>query len=244
MNIKNKNVMITGGSSGIGLQLAKSFLAEGANVMICAREGQQLEQVKKENPKFEVYGCDLSNPAEVRSLITKVGNKIDIWVNNAGIFQQYNLVTPEKTFDALQNELQLNFVASALAISELIPYLKNKPEAAIVSITAGMVYVPLVMYPMYNASKAALHSFTISARTQLKSTNIQMIEVAPPMVATKLTEGMEGKRVQPQVIADAVIDAIKNKKENVLVGQVKSLVFMSKLFPKMMLNLLNKDFIK
>ncbi len=244
MNIKNKNVMITGGSSGIGLQMAKSFLAEGANVMICARRGQQLDQVKLENPKFKVYSCDLSNPTEVRSLISEVGSEIDVWVNNAGIFQEYNFLKPEKTFEALQMELQLNFGAAALAINELIPYMKYKPEAAIANITAGMVYVPLVMYPMYNASKAALHSFIISARTQLKSTSIQIIEVAPPMVATKLTEGMEGKRVQPQVIADALINAIKTKKESVLVGQVKSLVFMNKFFPKMMLNLLNKDFIK
>ena len=232
--------MITGGSSGIGLQMAKSFLTEGAKVIICARAGEQLEKVKNENPAFETYGCDLSNSKEVKDLIDKVGAKIDIWVNNAGIFQQYDLQKPDKDFDALQTELQLNFVAASLAITALIPYLKNKPEAAIVSITAGMVYVPLVMYPMYNASKAALHSFIISARTQLKSTNIQMIEVAPPMVATKLTEGMEGKRVSPEVIANAVIDAIKNKKENILVGQVKSLVLMNKFFPKMMLNLLNK----
>jgi uncharacterized oxidoreductase len=241
MNIKNRTVMITGGSSGIGLQMAKSFLAAGAIVMICARAGQQLEQVKRENPAFEIFGCDLSNQQEVKELIEKVGDRIDIWVNNAGIFQTYNFLNPDKTFDALQAELQLNFVAASLAISELIPYLKDKPEAAIVSITAGMVYVPLVMNPMYNASKAALHSFIVSARMQLKSTNIQIIEIAPPMVATKLTESMEGKKVSPLVIANAVIDAIKNKKESVLVGQVKSLVLMNKFFPKMMLNLLNKN---
>jgi short-subunit dehydrogenase len=122
--------------------------------------------------------------------------------------------------------MQINFIASSLAITNLIPYLKNKKESAIVNITAGMVYVPLVMYPMYNATKAALHSFIISAREQVKNTSIQIIEVAPPMVATKLTEGMEGKRVSPEIIANAVIDALVNKKENILVGQVKSLVFM------------------
>lgn len=241
MNIENKTVMITGGSSGIGLQMAKSFAAAGANVLICARTGQQLDQVKKDNSRFEFYGCDLSNPGEVKGLIEKVGAKVDIWVNNAGIFQQYDLLKPDKEFDALQTELLLNFVAASLAITALIPLLKNKPEAAIVSITAGMVYVPLIKYPMYNASKAALHSFIISAREQLASTNIQMIEIAPPMVATKLTERMKGKKVSPQVIADAVIDAIKNKKQNVLVGQVKSLVLLNKFFPKMMLNLINKD---
>jgi uncharacterized oxidoreductase len=240
MNIKNKMVMITGGSSGFGLQMAKSFFAEGGSVLICARAGEELEQVKKDNPAFETYSCDLSSPNEVKDLIMKVGSRVDIWVNNAGIFLTYNFLKPDKPFDALQTELQLNFVAAAIAITELIPYLKNKPEAAIVTITAGMVYVPLVMNPMYNASKAALHSFIVSARVQLKSTNILMIEIAPPMVATKLTEGMEGKRVSPGVIANAVINAIKTKKENVLVGQVKSLVFMNKFFPKMMLNLLNK----
>ena len=233
--------MITGGSSGIGLQMAKSFIAAEANVMICARAGQQLEQVKKDNPGFETYGCDLSNPEEVKGLIEKVGAKVDIWVNNAGIFQQYDLLKPDKIFDDLQTELQLNFVAAALAITALVPFLKDKPESAIVNITAGMVYVPLVMYPMYNASKAALHSFTVSARRQLRSTNIQIIEIVPPMVATKLTEGMQGKKVSPDLIANAVIDAITNKKESVLVGQVKSLVVMNKFFPAIMLNLLNKN---
>jgi uncharacterized oxidoreductase len=87
MNIKNKTVMITGGSSGIGLQMAKTFLNGGANVMICARAGKQLEEVKQENPSVEIFACNLSNTMEVIDLIKKVGDKIDIWVNNAGVFQ-------------------------------------------------------------------------------------------------------------------------------------------------------------
>ena len=236
--------MITGGSSGIGLQMAKSFAVEGAMVMICARGGEQLEQVKTEHPEFEVYECDFSHTKEVKDLIDKIGHKVDIWVNNAGIFQEYNFLNPDKNFDSLQNEMQINFVAAALAITELIPYLKRKTQTAIINITAGMVYVPLVMNPMYNASKAALHSFLVSARKQLESTGIRIIEIAPPMVATKLTEGMKGKRVSPEVIADAVLNALKNNKNNVLVGDVKMLVLLNKFFPKMMMNLLNKDTLK
>ena len=156
-------------------------------------------------------------------------------------FQTYHFLSPEFSFEQLQTELAVNFVAASLAITELIPYLKNKPESAIVNITAGMVYVPLVMNPMYNASKAALHSFLVSARVQLASTHIRVIEVAPPMVDTRLTQQMEGKRVSPTVIADAVIHALKTNRDNVLVGQVKSLVLMNRFFPKLMLHLLNKE---
>lgn len=233
--------MITGGSSGIGLQIAKTFLALGANVKICSQNSASLEAAKKDNPKLETYVCDLSKAADVKALVAAVGGEIDIWVNNGGIFLEYDFLHPDKTFDSLITELQINFVGAALAITELIPYFVKKPLAAIVNITAGMVYVPLIRNPMYNASKAALHSFIISARKQLENTPVRLIEIAPPMVATKLTEGMKGSRVSTQVIADAVIDALKTKKDNILVGNVKSLVFLSKFLPETMMNLVNNS---
>jgi uncharacterized oxidoreductase len=243
MIINGKTVMVTGGSSGIGLQIAKSFLASGARVMICGRDERQLEQVKAEQPAFRIYTVDLSDVEAVRRLINQVGIEVDIWVNNAGIFQQYNIVHSDKHFESLIAELQINFLAAVLCINEMMPYLLTKKEAAIVNITAGMVYVPLVMYPMYNASKAALHSYITSARVQLSGTNVRVIEIAPPMVQTKLTEGMAGKKVAPTVIADAVLRALRGGRDNVLVGQVKMLVAMNKIFPRLMLRLLNADMI-
>lgn len=239
MNIKNKTVMITGGSSGIGLQTAKSFSSAGAKVLICARPGPELDQVKKENPWFEVYECDLSKSSDVIELLTKAGPKTDICINNAGIFQQYKFINPDKSFERLQAELNINFVASAMAITNLVPFYQLKPKAIILTITSGMGYVPKALFPMYSASKAALHSFLLSARNQLKGTNIKIIEVVPQQVATRLTEGVKGNKVSTEVIADAVIKAIQMEKETVLIGESKKLVFLSRFFPAYILKKMN-----
>ena len=240
MQLAGKTVLVTGGTSGIGLALARALLAQGATVLVCARDRTALDQLRQQVPAFETYPCDLANPAQVKALVEQVGPRLDGWVNNAGLFEHFDFRHPDKPFERLQTELQVNFTSAAQAMTALVPHFLARPEAAFVTITAGMVYVPLVMNPMYNASKAALHSFLLSLRAQLAGTRVRVIEIAPPMVATRLTEGMAGERVGPEVIAAAAVKALAGRTDNVLVGQAKSLALLSKFFPHLMLNLLNK----
>lgn len=109
----------------------------------------------------------------------------------------------------------------------------------IVNVSSGLAFAPKVDYPIYCASKAALHSYSLSLREQLRSTGIRVLEVLPPAVDTPLVASMKGKKILPDVVADAIIDGINSNKEEVRIGQTRQLYFMSRLAPKFILKKIN-----
>jgi uncharacterized oxidoreductase len=188
MDLGSHTVLVTGGATGIGYALAVRFLRAGSQVIICGRREDKLRQAAANNRGLETRVCDLSSEAERRSFaaaVTRDFPQLDVLVNNAGIQRRVRLADDEP-WAATHEELAINLEAPVHLSRLLIPHLLRQPRPAIVNVTSGLAFAPLAMVPVYCATKAAMHSFTLSLRHQLGSTPIEVIEIIPPAVDTDL----------------------------------------------------------
>ncbi len=188
MEFGSHTVLVTGGASGIGLALAERFLRAGSTVIVCGRNEQKLKEAQRKYPQLHIRVCDIGQVSERESLMTWVTGefpRLDILVNNAGIQQRLKLAEPPD-WKAIREELAINLDAPIHLSTLFIPNLLKQKSSAIVNITSGLSFVPLAIVPVYSATKAAVHSFTLSLRHQLAGTPITVIEIIPPSVNTDL----------------------------------------------------------
>jgi uncharacterized oxidoreductase len=188
MDLAAHTVLVTGGTSGIGLALAERFMLGGSEVIVCGRSEDKLHAVKSKHANMHTRMCDVAVAAERVALVERVVRefpRLDMLVNNAGIQRRVALTQPEP-WDATHQEIAINFEAQVHMSMLLIPHLRTQAHPAIVNVTSGLAFVPLTTVPVYSATKAAFHSFTLSLRHQLAKTPIEVIEIAPPAVNTDL----------------------------------------------------------
>jgi uncharacterized oxidoreductase len=178
-------ILITGGASGIGLAMAKRFTEEGNTVIVCGRREQVLAEAAKQVPGLLTRRCDLSSATERIALYewtAKEHGKLNMLVNNAGI-QNWTALDDADFFQRAQAELAIN-VEAPLHLTTL--FLKLPSLDTIMNVTSGLSFVPLVKTPVYSATKAFFHSFTLSLRELVRARNIEVIEVIPPALNTDL----------------------------------------------------------
>jgi len=185
MKISNNKILITGGGSGIGLGLTERFIKENNTVIVCGRRESLLKELSVKYPSVITRRCDLSNAVEREDLfrwISETHTDLNVLVNNAGI-QQWMSITDSDFFKRAQEEIAINIEAPVHLTSLFI---NLKSLNTIINITSGLSFVPMTRMPVYSASKAFFHSFTLSLRHLLKSKNIEVIEVIPPALNTDL----------------------------------------------------------
>lgn len=188
MNLSGNTILITGGTSGIGLAFAERFIELGNTVIICGRRRERLEQIKVKHPQIIVKESDVSNDAQRRELagwVAETFPDLNILINNAGVQLLADLTKPVD-IERVRAEVDTNFIAPLHLASLLTPALKTRPEAAVINISSGLAFAPLSFMPVYCATKAAVHSLTLSLRHQLKNTSVKVFEIAPPAVDTEL----------------------------------------------------------
>ena len=188
MKLSSNTVLITGGTSGIGLAFAEKYLELGNKVIICGRRENRLNDIKKIHPGIVTKLCDINESVERVSLATWVIKnypEVNVLINNAGI-QLLTDLTQEVNLNKVHNEIETNLIAPIHLTSLLAQHLIQMKESAIVNISSGLAFAPLSFMPVYCATKAALHSVTLSLRHQLKDTNVKVFEIAPPSVDTEL----------------------------------------------------------
>lgn len=193
MRLIDKTVLITGGSEGVGFELAKALLPANT-VLVCGRSEAKLDRARAELPGLQVYACDVTSPDQRRTLRERVlaaHPGLDVIINNAGGRQRVDLASDSEAEidDALRLDLALNFSAPVSLCAELLDQLRTRPEAAIVNVTTGLVYLPKAAQPFYCAAKAALRSYTRSLRWALRGTSVRVFEALLPLVATNFHQG-------------------------------------------------------
>lgn len=214
MNFSNNTVLITGGASGIGLSLASHFVQKGSTVIICGRNKNKLDEAKAQYPQLTTYVCDVGNAEERISMFNWISlefPQLNILVNNAGIQRRGLQLRQEQPWEVLSEEIKINLEAplhlSMLFISQLI----KQENPAIVNVTSGLAFVPLVIAPIYSATKAALHSFTLSLRQQLIDTPIKVLEIIPPAVNTDLGgKGLHTFGVDLNEFTNAIVSQLES----------------------------------
>jgi uncharacterized oxidoreductase len=190
MNLSNNTILLTGGASGIGLALAARFLQAGSEVIIVGRRADKLAEAQQQQPGLHTRVCDVADALERLDLVrwaTTEFPRLNVLVNNAGIQNRIQLADDATTdWDARRQEIVINVEAPMHLATLLVPHLQGQPNAAIINVTSGLSFAPAAFVPIYSATKAALHSFTLSLRHQLQPTGISVLEIVPPAVNTDL----------------------------------------------------------
>ena len=191
MKLSDRTVLITGGTSGIGLGMAEAFQQSKSRVIVCGRNTEKTSMVKEKLPKITVLPCDVADARQREKLAEEVLRHfpdLDILVNNAGIQRYIDL---KKGYDELksgEDEIAINFVATVELIALFIGHLMKRPSAAIINVSSGLGFMPMPNTPIYSATKAAIHTYSVVLRQQLKDTSVRVIEIVPPMVDTDLNK--------------------------------------------------------
>jgi uncharacterized oxidoreductase len=191
MKLESNTLLITGGASGIGLALAERFLQAGSTVAICGRREDKLNEAKTKHPQLITRVCNVAVAEERVALLdwaTRELPALNVLVNNAGIQQRYSL-QQAPDWQQMHNEIAINLDAPVHLSTLFIPHLMQQPRSAILNVSSGLAFVPMAAASVYCATKAALHSFTMSLRHQLSGTSTEVIEIIPPAVQTDLGGG-------------------------------------------------------
>jgi uncharacterized oxidoreductase len=189
MNLSHNTILLTGGASGIGLALATRFLQAGSQVIVVGRRADKLAEAQQLYPALITRQCDVADAAERVELVrwaTATYPRLNLLVNNAGIQNRIQLAEAGADWDAVRQEIVINVEAPIHLATLLIPHLRQQSNAAIINVTSGLSFAPAAFAPIYSATKAALHSFTLSLRHQLAPTGISVLEIVPPAVNTDL----------------------------------------------------------
>jgi uncharacterized oxidoreductase len=245
MELKGKTILITGGSAGIGLEAVKQFIEEGSKVIITGRDQIKLDDAKKMYPSIIAIKSDASNQEAAVALYNQIKQLggIDILYNNAGVMHGLdNLgISNAKHFEKAAAEMNTNYLGVILLNNLFMDMLQSRKETAIINTSSILSYLPANLVPTYSASKAAVRFYTVALRDHLKiiGSSVKVFELLPPLVATKMAEGMDGKSITPDVLINALVKGLKNDNYTIRVGDTKAIYALSRFFPKMAYNLLN-----
>ncbi|USX14395.1 SDR family oxidoreductase [Oxalobacteraceae bacterium OTU3CAMAD1] len=226
MHLTSNTILITGAAAGIGFALARQLAERGNQVIICGRGEESLRRAQAQAPALITRVCDITDAASRQAMVEWLAANhpaLNVLINNAGV--QYRRNYHEAgALDQLEQEVATNFTAPVRLVGELLPLLLRQPMAAIVNVSSGLAFAPLADIPIYCATKAAMHSFTLTLRHQLKSTGVRVVEMAPPIVDTGLGGGTRSgatsgqPMMSPDEFATEALIQLADGRDEVLVG--------------------------
>lgn len=209
MNLKGNTIFITGGGSGIGRGLAEALHKAGSQIIISGRRKGHLDEVTKANPGMNSIELNVEDPASIHAAAHKLiaeYPKLNVLINNAGIMAP-DRVESEVDDKIISSIVTTNLLGPIRMTSALIGHLKRQPSAAVVTVSSGLAFVPLAITATYSATKAAIHSYSMSLRHRLKGTSVKVIEIAPPWVKTELMGAHDDPRQMP--LAEFIDETMK-----------------------------------
>ncbi|MHA3786904.1 SDR family oxidoreductase [Flavobacterium hauense] len=244
MKTTANTILITGGSAGIGLEMARQLTALGNKVIITGRDEARLNKAAAELGNVTAIPFDVSNEQNVNDLVSRVKTEfpdLNILINNAGRADIHHLADgDERAYDIAVSEFETNFLSVVRLTEKLLPVLKTQKEAAVITVSSIVAFVPTQHLPTYSASKAALHSYTKSLRLALKETTVKVFELMPPLVNTELSAAIGGENgIPPSVLVADLIDALGNDRFEIRTGQTEDIYRLSLADPDQALLVMN-----
>ncbi|WP_411343138.1 SDR family oxidoreductase [Paenibacillus sp. WLX1005] len=231
MKLHNNTILITGGSAGIGLEWTKRLLASNT-LIITGRNAEKLADAKANFPELHTYVNDISKESERITLFEKITSEhpeINVLINNAGVMRFPSYHQPEP-WTITESEILTNFSAPVHLNTLFAKYFSEySRESTIINVTSALAHVPLAHSAVYSATKAALHSYTISLRHQLKDQPIEIIELAPPQVHTDLgAPGLNEAGMPLNMFIDEVMEALERGEQEIVPGIAKQIAHASR----------------
>ncbi len=212
MNVTGNTILITGGGSGIGRGLAEAFHKRGNQVVIAGRRQTVLDETTAASPGMKSLVLDIESPEAIKSFAAKVASQfpsLNVLINNAGIMRTEDLAAEAIDLSTAESIVTTNLLGPIRLTAALLPTLKKQPRATIMTVSSGLAFLPLNITPTYCATKAAIHSWTQSLRFQLRETNIEVLELAPPYVQTELMGSQQAADPRAMPLADYISETIQ-----------------------------------
>jgi uncharacterized oxidoreductase len=232
MRLEGKRILVTGGGSGIGLELALR-LAEANEVVIAGRDEAKLERVRGEVPALRTRRLDVSSEREaaaaVEWLAAELGG-LDLLVNNAGVLRGYPLAALEAAVWSAE-DVEVN-VGGPIRMTRLaLPLLEASDEGAVLFVSSAVALAAVPGFAVYAATKAAVHSLARSLRAELRQTGVRVFEALPPIVDTGPVETLDVPKLPAGTVADAILAGLAGDREEIRVGRVKQLAWLARIAP-------------
>ncbi len=254
MKMTGNTILITGGTSGIGLELATQLSARNNTIIVTGRNPTTLNEIQKRLPDIYTYQSDVSDPAAITVLYQKVTKDfpaLNVVINNAGIMRMLSL-NGKNGLQDISQEIEINMLGPVRMVEQFLPYLKTKQNAAIVNLSSGLAFLPLASAPIYCATKAGIHSYTQSLRVQLQGTSVKVFELAPPSTSTPLMDNFgsdtfnsssQGVMKVDKMVSIA-IKGLENDRYEIRPGISNVLKLMSRFAPTFMIGQVNRSVAK
>lgn len=244
MKLTGRTILITGGTSGIGLELARRLLHRGNVVIVTGRDGTKLAAAQAALPGLVGFRSDVADPAAIDALHAEVTARfpsLDVLVNNAGVMRNIKL-REDRSLTDVAREIDIGLTGPIRMVQRFLPHLSAQPEAAIVNVSSGLAFVPFPAAPIYSAAKAGLHAYTEVLRVQLRGSTVAVVELAPPGTDTELFHGEfaeENGNTKPMpltTLADKAVAALAAGQAEIRPGLSNVLKILSRVAPGLILN--------
>lgn len=232
---------------GIGRQLATDLVDRGAKVLVCGRDPARMEEMRAKLPKVDSFVCDVRDYGSVVALRDYAGQRFgapDLLINNAAVFRRFDVEDTSYSIDSWLEEVDINFLGTLRVTHAFLPKMTRLPSATIINVTSAAGYLPMTAAPIYSATKAALQSWTVSLRHQLKHSSVRVIELNPPAVDTRMNKnnpGVEGLKLWSTYdFSQHVIRQLEKKGDaDILVGDAKLVKRLSRFAPSFVFKKIN-----
>lgn len=242
MNIRNRVLLITGGTSGIGYALVKKLASITKAIIVIARDAEKLNQLNNTHPHIYTYSCDIANKVDLESVLNHITEQhpdISIVINNAGIQNTPTFLDEDFNPNSIDYEIATNLVAPIQICAHMIGLLaKRSTNSAIINVTSGLGFYPKKNAAVYCATKAGLRNFTQSLRYQLENTSINVIDAILPLVDTPMTQGRGKGKISTETAAIEIISGIEKEKDEIYVGKTRWIPLLSRLSPSLTASIL------
>jgi len=233
MILKDKTILITGGTSGIGLEIVKKLIDHN-RVIVVSRKQTLPEELYTGNFPVKLYHADIGHkPAleTVMDTIVRSYPSLDLLINNAAVQFTPEFLSDDFHYDAIQTEIDINFTAICHLTYLCLPLLQVPDRATILNVNSGLAIKPKTSSAIYCATKSALDSFSKSLRYQLQGSSISVMQAFLPLVQTSMTDGRGGHKLTAEYVADQIIEGIEHRKMVNDIGKVKILRMLNYLLP-------------
>jgi len=227
-------VLVTGGTSGIGLAVGRAFHQRGAQVLVCARTAAALEAVVRENGFARGYVCDVTKFDDICTMMSAIAGafgRLDVLVANTGGLRETDFTAAPLDPDVVEASIQENLTGPIQLVNQALPLLRGSQRPRIVMVSSGFGWSPCKRAPLYAASKAGIRFFVKALRMQLAPHGFQVLEAVPPVVDTPATAHRSVGKISPAAMAEAIVDALGRGKPEAFAGQTRFLPLMLRLIP-------------
>lgn len=252
MDLKNSTILITGGTSGIGLELVRQLTEQGSTLIVTGRKQEALNETKRRFPGIHVFQSDVSNPRDIELLYEKVTQQfpdLNMIINNAGEMRLLDVQDASKDLENITREIDINLTGTIRMVHQFLPHLIRKPTAAIVNVSSAIAFMPYSTAPVYSASKAGVHAYSQALRLQLNNTRVKVFELVPPGVNTNLQNDWvlppnPRQMMDVDKLVSIVIKGLLNDTPEIKPFLVNVIKFLSRLMPKQLIKLGHREFEK